>query len=241
MFAERVWRTPGDNGTAWPSVSTATDTAGDSSNSAEDDVKSQRWQDSGNGVIVASKCFGVPGVVNIEMLQLLQEHADDMSSTCRRQIFTSPVVEAALELLWDRHAYKCWLRELLLYLCFLATLVAFSLIVNSTFHDDHDEGSSIAFRIAYLVVTLATGAFGCYLGKVEHGDFRMILERAQKNGTENVTTWGFVSDKMGMSNVVDILVAALAVMCSASALVFTPGPFLISILSVQVFLSVVNL
>ena len=249
--AESVWRNRDANGTVWPPAavinagSKDTLALGDQS-SAEDDgndvviTSKSPWQDDTNGVVVVSKCFDVPGVVNIELLQLLQENANNMSSTCRQQIFTSPVVEAALELLWEEHAKKCWFRELVLYLCFLATLVVFSLSVNSTFHDGHDADVSIVFQITYLTVTLATGAFGCYLGAVEYSDFRMIIARAQKLGVENVT-WEFVSDKMGMSNMVDIAVAALAVVCSASALIFVPGPFLVSMLSLEVLLSVINL
>jgi hypothetical protein len=147
--AESVWRNRDANGTVWPPAAVINDGSKDTlalgdQSSAEDDgngviiTSKSPWQDDTNGVVVVSKCFDVPGVVNIELLQLLQENANNMSSTCRQQIFTSPVVEAALGLLWEEHAKKCWFRELVLYLCFLATLVVFSLSVNSTFHDGHD-------------------------------------------------------------------------------------------------------
>jgi hypothetical protein len=154
-------------------------------------------------------------------------------------------MKASLELLWNSYAKKCWLVELAIYLCFLATLVAFSLVVHDTFHDDHAEhGASIMFKVAYPMVTLATGAFGSYLARAEYFETNVILQRVREAGKGKdveCTTWELVYDKIGMSNVLDIVIAALAVMCSASALAFTPGPLLVSVLSVHVFLSVVNL
>jgi hypothetical protein len=85
LAAEKVWRNRKSSGTEWP------DSPGSTVNPS-----GAPWHDAKLGVCVQTSCIGVPGLVSLDLFDLLLANRRSMSASCQRQIFASVSVKGTV-------------------------------------------------------------------------------------------------------------------------------------------------
>jgi hypothetical protein len=245
--AEEVWRKPGNNGTLWRDEDSSLPIehvlAAFSTTQAR-----ESWQSDG-GILVKTKCFSVPGLVDCDLLEKVLENLQHMSSDCQQQIFTSPFMVATLDLLWWSHARNCWLQELCEYMAFLfvAVLYSSSFAAMCRFPDGAEWVTLTG--VVFICMSAMLAAFSVRLGHAEYSQNRMALLKMAGVAADSETSLlqrfvsireGVVAD-IGMGNCVDLVIALLTALVALLGLVVGPGDFVASLLSVLMLLGTLNL
>ena len=208
----------------------------------------ESWQSDG-GILVKTKCFSVPGLVDCDLLEKVLENLQHMSSDCQQQIFTSPFMVAMLHLLWWSHARNCWLQELCEYMAFLfvAGLYSSSFAAMCRLPDGAEWVTLTG--VVFICMSAMLAAFSVRLGHAECSQNRMALLKMAGAIADSETSLlqrfvsireGVVVD-IGVGNCIDLVIALLAALVALLGLVVGPGDFVASLLSILLLLGTLNL